>query len=158
MRAVFTIIIGLVVVAVVGASGVDAQTQPAPFPWERETNSLLQPKKLDRLGHARRVLNRDVRKLQLPKNRRLGSGAGTAAAQPSSDATRHGRLDTNRDGFVSRGEYLNGRARSARAGVDGWARNNSRRSRLDSRFRSADRNGDGRLSGTELGSLRNRRF
>ena len=157
MRAVFTII-SLLVLAVVGVSGVEAQTQPAPFPWERETNSLLQPRKLDRLDHARRVLNRDVRKLHLPKNRRLGSGAGTTEARPSSDVSHYGRLDTDRDGFISRGEYLNGRSRPARAGADGRARNNSRRSRLNSRFRSADRNGDGRLSGAELGSLRNRRF
>ncbi len=158
MRTANAIDLALAAACVFGASATEAQRQPEPFPWERKTNRLLQPKKIDQIERARRLLNRDIRKLTLPKNRIFGSGAEAAGTPPAPDADRHGRLDTNRDGFISRGEYLTGRTRPARAGAYGRARHNSRRSRLDSRFRAADRNRDGRLSTGELQGLGNRRF
>lgn len=158
MRGVLAIVLGLAVACVIGASAAEAQTQPKPFPWERKTDRLLHPKRIDRVEHARRVLNRDVRKLTLGKNRIFGSGAAATRTPPASDAARHSGLDTNRDGFISRDEYMSGRTRPARAGRFGRARRNARQSRLNSRFRAADRNRDGKLSTGELGSLGNRRF
>ena len=158
MRPAIALVLGLAAASLLGAGAAPAQTQPEPFSWERNTNRLLQPKRIDRLDRARRILDRDTRKLNLPKNRIFGADAEAAGVAPLSGAARHGRFDTDRDGFVSRGEYLAGRSRPARAGAYGGARHRLRRSRLKSRFRAADRNHDGRLSNGELQNLKNRRF
>ena len=158
MRTVIALVLGLAAACVIGVSAAEAQTQPEPFSWERKTNKLLQPKRIDWLDRAHRVLNRDFRELNLSKNRIFGSDAEATVAPPSSDAARYGRFDTNRDGFISRGEYLAGRSRPVRAGAYGEARHSSRRSRLHSRFRAADRNRDGKLSTGELQRIQNRRF
>ena len=159
MRTMIALVLGLAAACLIGANAAEAQTQPEPFSWERKTDKLLEPKRIDLLGGARRILNRDLRKLGLPSNRIFGpDGAETVMVAPSSDAARHGRFDINRDGFISRAEYLAGRSRPARAGAHGRARHVSRRARLQSRFRTADRDRDGKLSTDELQSLRNRRF
>ena len=158
MRPTIALILGLAAASVIGVSTAEAQTQPKPFSWERKTNKLLQPKRIDRLDRVHRVLNRDARELNLSKNRIFGSDAEVTVAPPSSDVARYGRFDTDRDGFISRGEYLAGRSRPVRAGTHGEARHSSRQSRLHSRFRAADRNRDGKLSTSELQRLQNRRF
>lgn len=158
MRTVIALVLGLAAASVIGVSAAEAQTQPEPFSWERKTNKLLQPRRIDRLDRAHRVLTRDFRKLNLSKNRVFGPNAKATAAPPSSDMARYGRFDTNRDGFISRGEYLARRSRPVRAGAHGVARHSSRQSRLHSRFRAADRNRDGKLSTGEFQRLRNRRF
>jgi hypothetical protein len=142
----------------IGIGVAEAQTQPEAFSWERKTNQLLQPKTINRLDRAQRVRNRDLRQLNLPKNRIFGSNTEAIAAPPSPDLARYSRLDSNRDGSISRSKYLTGRSRPVRAGAYGATRNNSRQSRLDSRFLAADRNRDGRLSTSELQSVKNRRF
>ncbi len=158
MRTVFAFILGLAAASVIAMSTAEAQTQPEPFSWERKTNRLLRPNPIDRLDRAHRVLNRDVGKLNLPKNRNFGSAAEAVAAAPSSNAARYARLDSNRDGFISRGEYLAGRSRPVRAGAIVRTRHGWRQSRLQSRFRAADRDRDGKLSVKELDGIRNRRF
>ena len=158
MRTAIALVLGLAAASIIGVSATKAQTQPDPFSWERKTNKLLQPKRADWVGHARRVLNRDFRQLNLSKNRIFSSAAEEAVAPPLPDVARYGRFDTNRDGLISRGEYLAGRSRPVRAGAYGGARRNSRQSRLHSRFRAADHNGDGKLSTAELQRLQNRRF
>ena len=169
MRTAIALVLGLVAASLIGTTTATttawAQTQPEPFAWERKTNMLLHPKRIDRLSRAQRVLNRDSRKLGRAVNRIFGPAAEAAAVTPSPTGSsgparhgRHGRLDSNRDGFISRGEYLSGRSRPARAGTHGRARHVSRRARLHSRFRAADRNRDGKLSTDELQSLRNHRF
>jgi hypothetical protein len=158
MRTAITLILGLVAASAIGIGLVEAQTQPEAFSWERKTNQLLQPTKINRLDRAQRVRNRDLRQLNLPKNRIFGSNTEAIAAPQSPDLTRYSRLDSDRDGSISRSEYLTGRSRPVRAGASGATRNNSRQSRLHSRFRAADRNRDGRLSASELQNVRNRRF
>ena len=158
MRTAIALVLGLAAASVIGVGAAEAQTQPEPFSWERKTNKLLQPKKSDWLNRAYRVLNRDFRELNLSKNRIFGSDAEAIVTPPSSDAAGYGRFDTDRDGFISRGEYMAGRSRRVRAGAYGGARHNSRHSRLHSRFRKADRNRDGKLSTGELQRVQNRRF
>ena len=68
------------------------------------------------------------------------------------------RLDTNRDGVVSRHEYFTGRQRPATAGAEGTNQHVRRIQRLNSRFRAADRNRDGRLVGPEIDAMKGRRF
>ncbi len=115
MRAIFAFVLGLAGTTIVGAGIADAQRQPEPFPWERKTNRLLQPKSIDRIGQARRVLDRDIQKLNLRKNRKFEFDAGAAVATLSRERTRYDRLDANRDGFITRSEYISGRTRPTRA-------------------------------------------
>ena len=75
------------------------------------------------------------------------------AAPPRYEAYRW--LDSDRDGFISRQEYFSGRSSVTFAGQ---ARRRAALRRLDSRFRDADRNRDGRVSAGELEGLGNARF
>jgi len=68
------------------------------------------------------------------------------------------RLDTNRAGVVSRDAYFTGRQRPATAGAEGTNPHVRRIQRLNSRFRAADRNRDGRLSGPDIDAMKGRRF
>ena len=158
MRTIFAFVLGLAATTIVGAGIADAQRQPEPFPWERKTNRLLQPKSIDWIGQARRVLDRDIQKLNLRKNRKFEFDAGAAVATLSRERTRYDRLDANRDGFITRSEYISGRTRPTRAGAYVGRRRGSHRSRLKSRFRAADRDRDGKLSAKELNGMGNRRF
>ena len=158
MRKAIALVLGLAVATLIGMGSTVAQTQPKAFSWERKTNQLLQPKSFDQLGRAQRALRRDLNPLKLGNNRVFGTNGEATAPQSSSDVARYGRLDSNRDGFISRGEYMSGRSRPARARTYGTARQHARQTRLNSRFRNADLNRDGRLSTAELQSVRNRRF
>ncbi len=157
MRMTLAFPLGLALLLGVAGSAA-AQTQPEPFPWQRKTDRLLNPKIVDPLAHARAILDRGISAPRLPANRKSRSTANPARARPSLATTAYGRFDTDRDGFISRAEYLAGGTRPGRAGAAGLARQASRRARLDSRFRVADRNRDGKLSASELQGLRNRRF
>jgi len=156
MRTTLAFPLGLALL--IGAGAAAAQTQPEPFPWQRKTDRLLNPKFVDPLAHARAILDRGITAPRSPANRKSWSGANPATPRRSLGTTAYGRFDTDRDGFISRGEYLAWRTRPVRAGAAGLARQASRRARLVSRFRAADRDRDGKLSASELHGLRNRRF
>lgn len=158
MRYAYALVLGLITLGFIGATAAAAPMQPAPFPWERKSDKPAKSKIVDPLDRARRVLDRDFRRLKLPGNRVFDTGAAQDGTQPAPGATRYDRLDSDRDGFVSRGEYVRARSRPVRAGAQGRARYDAHRARLDSRFRAADRNGDGRLSSGELDGIQNRRF
>jgi Ca2+-binding EF-hand superfamily protein len=59
-------------------------------------------------------------------------------------------MDKNRDGVVSRQEYLNSRARTVPPSVRGTWRERPYAERAQSRFRSSDQNGDGRITPDEM--------
>jgi hypothetical protein len=152
-------LIGVLVAGAV-SSVVVAQQQPKPFPWENNANKFL---------------NRGVPKIENPIDKRINQGLKSLGlpTQPQLDTTKNAkplpeppglseavipRLDSNRDGVVSRDEYFTGRRRPATTGTEGTNQHVRRMQRLNSRFRAADRNRDGRLSGTEIDAMKGRRF
>jgi hypothetical protein len=146
--------------ASIAPSTVLAQQQPKPFPWERDADKFF---------------SRNIPKVENPIDKRIQEGLRSLGmpAQPKLDITGNSaplpeppglsqsvipRLDTNRDGVVSEREYLLGRQRPSTAGGQGTHRQVRRAQRLGSRFRAADRNRDGRLSGPEIDAMKGRRF
>ena len=67
-------------------------------------------------------------------------------------------LERDGDGSVSRAEYFQGRSRLSNIGVKTGRNNQRRTSRLQSQFRNADSNRDGKVSPLELQSVGNGRF
>ena len=68
------------------------------------------------------------------------------------------RLDSNRDGAISRQEYFRGRDRLVPAGPAGDVRQRHLIERLDSRFRQADRDRNGVVDPQEIHDSGNPRF
>jgi hypothetical protein len=153
---------GLICVLVAGAapSVVLAQQQPKPFPWETDADKFF---------------SRGIPKVENPIDKRINQGLRSPGlqTQPQLDITKDApplpeppglsevilpRLDTNRDGTVSQQEYLSGRQRRSVAGEQGTLSNVRRAQRLNSRFRAADQDRDGRLSATEIDAMKGRRF
>ena len=137
-----------------------AQQQPKPFPWERDADKFF---------------SRTIPKVENPIDKRIEQGLKSIGLpnQPKLDITRDAappaeppglsetiipKLDANHDGVVSRQEYMLSRQRSPTAGSQGTARQVRRLERLNSRFRAADNNRDGRLSGPEIDAMKGRRF
>ncbi len=160
MRTEFAAVLIGALVAGASPSLVLAQQQPTPFPWEQKTD---------------RFLNRGVPKVENPIDRRINEGLRSLGmpTQPKLDITQDAaplpeppglsqtvlpRLDANRDGQVSQQEYRFGRDRPGVAGERGTLNHLRRTQRLNSRFRAADRNRDGRLSAPEIDAMKGRRF
>ncbi len=137
-----------------------AQQQPKPFPWEKG---------------ADRFFGRTIPKVENPIDKRINEGLKSIGLpnQPELDVTRDAnplpeppglsetvipKLDQNHDGAISRQEYMLKRQRPTTAGSQGTAIQVRRFERLNSRFRSADRNRDGKLSGPEIDAMKGRRF
>lgn len=155
----FSLMIGAVAFGASATFAV-AQQQPKPFPWEK---------------NADRFFKRTLPKVENPIDKRIQEGLKSIGLpkQPELDTTRDAeplpeppglsetvipRLDQNRDGVVSRQEYMLKRQRPATAGSQGTSVKVRRLERLNSRFRSADRNRDGKLSGPEIDAMKGRRF
>ena len=84
--------------------------------------------------------------------------AGGAGIETGPDISGYMRLDTDRDGSISREEYLGGKARSyglpsAQIGNRGPKRQHVYNERLRAQFNRADRNNDGKVSQNELRTL-----
>ena len=149
--------IGLFFLSVLPAA---AQQQPAPFPWERDANKFFNQglPKVD--NPIDRNIKESLRKLGLPDQPSPDQGkeAEPEAEPPGLSQSVMPELDSNRDGYVSRSEYFSSRQRAPIVGNQGTQRSLQRRERVDSRFRAADTNRDGRLSPEEIDGMEGRRF
>lgn len=137
-----------------------AQQQPQPFPWERDADKFFSrtiPKVENPIDKR---INEGLRSIGLPNQPKLDitRDAQPLAPPPGLSETVIPKLDTNHDGVISRQEYLLSRQRTPTAGRQGTASQVRRYERLDSRFRAADRNRDGKLSGPEIDAMKGRRF
>lgn len=137
-----------------------AQQQPKPFPWERDADKFFSRNIPKVENPIDKRIQEGLRSLGLPAQPKLDTSGESAPLPepPGLSQTVIPRLDTNRDGTVSRQEYLLGRQRPGTAGSQGTMRNVHRAQRLNSRFRAADRNRDGRLTGPEIDAMKGRRF
>jgi hypothetical protein len=116
---------------------------------QRHFNPGIPQTKADRA--ARRIFDDPLRKLGLP-----GNNPNNPTTQSSPGVTAPvfdpgvAHLDRDGDGAVSRSEYFQGRSRLITPGRNADRRAQSHRRRLDSRFRRADTNRDGKVSPAEL--------
>jgi hypothetical protein len=124
---------------------------------------------------GRQIFNRTIPRIENPIDKRIDDGLKSIGrpGRPTLDITEDAeppaelpglsqtvlpKLDENRDGSVSRQEYMLKRHRPAVAESRGTSSQMRRLKRLDSRFRAADRNRDGTLSGPEIDAMKGRRF
>lgn len=148
------------VIVLAAAFPAASQQQPEPFPWERNAKRYLDRGLPGPENPVEREIRDGLRKLGLPDQPQLDT-SGDAAPPPEPpglSATVLPRLDTDGNGYVSRGEYFASRQRGPVAGSRGMERYLQRRERFDSRFRSADSNSDGRLDAAEIDAMEGRRF
>ena len=137
-----------------------AQQQPKPFPWERDADKFFNQRLPKIENPIDKRIKEGLKSLGLSKQPQLDITKGTTptAEPPGLSQTVIPRLDVNRDGEVSRQEYFLGRQRPGTVGRQGTLRQVHRAQRLNSRFRAADRNRDGRLTGEEIDAMQGRRF
>jgi len=147
-------------VAACWISAAAAQTQPAPLPWEKRAREILEPKLPDNENPLDRQFQQNLKRLGLPPQPPLDTGADEAPAEPPPGLSTVivPQMDSNHDGYVSRDEYFANRGRGRTAGSVGTQHYLQRQNRMDSRFRNADRNRDGRLSPEEIDEIGNARF
>jgi hypothetical protein len=129
------------------------------YPWERKGEQLRRDAQRDPMAKIRARQEKGIKSLALPSNRKLpGLKSASTGASATVGLDSYAGLDNDRDGVISRQEYMSGRFRGSRAGVAGNSKRQRYQSRLDSRFRAADRNRDGKISAAEIANLRNPRF
>jgi hypothetical protein len=163
MRNMRTEIVSLIIGAVAfGASATlaVAQQQPKPFPWEKEADKFFSRTIPKIENPIDKRINRGLKSIGLPNQPKLDitRDAKPLPEPPGLSETVIPKLDQNRDGVVSRQEYMLKRQRAATAGSQGTATKVRRLQRLNSRFRGADSNRDGKLSGSEIDAMKGRRF
>ena len=137
-----------------------AQQQPKPFPWEKNADKFFSRSVPEIENPIDKRINEGLRRLGLPPQPKLDiTGEEIPQTEPPGlSQTVLPRLDTNRDGYVSRQEYVSSRQRVGTVGRRGTQHHVHRNQRIDARFRAADRNRDGRLSPDEIDQIKGPRF
>jgi|GEM_PF-1141072 hypothetical protein len=160
MRIDFTSLVTGAIIFGASATFAVAQQQPTPFPWEKNEDRFFGRTAPKIVNPIDKRIEDGLKSMGLPGQPKLDTtqDAQPLAEPPGLSQTIMPRMDTNRDGEVSRQEYMLSRQRPGVAGSQGTASHVRRYERLDSRFRAADRNGDGKLSGPEIDAMKGRRF
>ncbi|MEX2455295.1 MAG: EF-hand domain-containing protein [Rhodospirillaceae bacterium] len=138
-----------------------SQQQPTPFPWERDADRFFNQGVVPKYDNPLdRNIREGLRTLGLPDQPQLDTtiDSGPAPEPPGLSDTVLPELDANGNGYISRDEYFSARQRAPVVGGRGTERHLHRRDRMDSRFRTADSNRDGRLSAEEIDAMEGRRF
>ena len=146
--------------AVFLAAPAAAQQQPKPFPWEKGTERFFRQGLPKIENPIDKRIDEGLKRLGLPPQPKLDITGETVPQEepPGLSETVLPNLDSNRNGFVSRDEYMRSRRRGRIAGARGTERYVRRGQIFDSRFRTADTNRDGRLSAAEIDRMKGRRF
>ena len=154
--------LALLIAAAIGWSvaPASAQQQPAPFPWEKNADRFFRQGLPKIENSIDKRINEGLKRLGLPPQPKLDITGETVPQEepPGLSETVMPGLDQNRNGFVSRDEYMRARRGLRHAGRRGAEFYVHRGQRFDSRFRAADRNRDGRLSPDEIDRMKGRRF
>jgi hypothetical protein len=144
-----------------------ALAQQPVQPWERDLQKyynrdkkILQPKFRNPAQDALRKLRRDpLAKLGLPTNQGALRQEAPQTVEPTFSPFTAG-YDRDGDGAVTREEYLSSQRRHFGPGGGGGSARRYQRSlnRLNSQFRNADIDRDGKVTAKELDSLPGARF
>ena len=135
------------------AQGTQPGAGPAAAPWDDKVKRFFSrgdpQQEIDRA--TRGLYDDPLHRLGVPENR-LEDPHAPDAPPPAPPAFDPGvsRLDGDRDGAISREEYFQGRTRLITPGSRSEQRHRRHQERLDSRFRDADRNRDGKITPEEL--------
>lgn len=148
-----TIALAIPVAHVNVAAAQQTQTgQPAAPEWDDRVKRFYgrgdTQREID--GATRRLYEDPLHKHGAPENRLDDPRTpDSASGAPHFDSGVR-RLDDNRDGAISRQEYFQGRSRMVAPGLRGDDRLRRQQERLNSQFRDADRNRDGKVTPDEL--------
>ncbi|MBK19825.1 MAG: hypothetical protein CMM52_13410 [Rhodospirillaceae bacterium] len=134
-------------------------------PWERELQKfynqrrkILEPQIHNPVRETLRKLRRDpLSKLGLPSHGRLAPQGSPGDAPPALSPYVSG-YDSNGDGAISRDEYFSRQRRSFGYGAANASRRQRALSKLESQFRRADIDRDGKVTAEELSSQPGVRF
>jgi len=134
-------------------------------PWERDLQKfynrdkkVLQPRLKNPAQDALRKLRRDpLAKLGLPANRGVLREESPKTVEPTFSPFTAGH-DRDGDGAVTREEYFSSQRRNFAPGGGSANRRQRALSRLNSQFRNADVDRDGKVTAKELNSLPGARF
>jgi hypothetical protein len=151
------------------AASPQAPGQPTPFPVDRQIERYTRQQTLpDPIRDRERAEQERLKRLGLPVYEPAKPGAGTksrpgdpgavsAPAAPTFDP-QYQRLDRNRDGGLSRQEYVNSRMRAMPPQLKGTWREREYRDRVNAQYRALNRNTDRRITPDELQRLPGARY
>jgi hypothetical protein len=137
--------------------------QPAPFPVDRQIERYTrQPALPDPIRDRERAEQERLKRLGLPVHEPPKAGPGKsseplAPAVPAFDR-HHQRFDVNRDGSLSRQEYVNSRMRAMPPQYKNTWREREYRDRVNAQYRAINRNRDRRITPDELQNPPSGRF
>jgi len=151
------------------ASAQQVPGQPNPFPVDRQIERYTrQPTLPDPIRDRDRAEQERLKRLGLPyqepakpgsatKSRPGDPAAVSAPAVPTFDP-QYQRVDRNRDGGISRQEYVNSRMRAMPPQYKNTWREREYRDRVNAQYRAINRNTDRRITPDELQSRPGQRY
>lgn len=131
-----------------------------PFAKQPNVERFLHPEPPKFVNPIDKDIRDAIRKLGLGKQPNPLGNDDAKAPEPAPGLSAEvlPKLDGNRDGYLSEKEYIGGRIPAPTAGVGNPRRRVEEYRRYGARFRAADRNGDGRLSPSEIDAMQGKPF